>query len=326
MKPSINPVRLNAVKINGGFWGPRLETVRTRTIPHLHHFLKEIGYLDAWNLNWKEGQPKKPHIFWDSDVAKWMEAAAYSLTWHPDAELEALLDTIIERMARAQAPDGYLNTYYLTVEPGKRWMNERAMHETYCAGHLIEAAVAYYETTGKRRFLEIMQRYADHIASVFGPGEGQIHGYPGHEEIELALVKLYRASGEARYLDLARFFIDERGKQPHYFDVEARARGEDPAPFHAQFLDTLYGDYSYFQAHVSVSQQSEAVGHAVRATYLYSGMADVAALDGDDTLPCSLHRVAGCLPAHLAEPDRAAYVRDRRDRRRGEHRGLLHRL
>ena len=123
MKPSINPVKLSAVKINGGFWGPRLETVRTRTIPHLHHFLKEIGYLDAWNLNWKEGQPKKPHIFWDSDVAKWMEAAAYSLTWHPDAELEALLDTIIERMARAQAPDGYLNTYYLTVEPGKRWMN-----------------------------------------------------------------------------------------------------------------------------------------------------------------------------------------------------------
>ena len=151
------------------------------------------------------------------------------------------------------------------------------MHELYCAGHLIEAAVAYYEATGKRHFLDVMCRYADHIASIFGPKEGQKRGYPGHEEIELALVKLYRVTGQEKYLSLAQFFIDERGRRPHYFDLEAQARGEKPGAYR-------WADHTYTQSHVPVREQRTAEGHAVRAMYLFCGMTDVAAETGDETL------------------------------------------
>jgi hypothetical protein len=147
----------------------------------------------------------------------------------------------------------------------------------------MEAAVAYYEGTGKRKLLDVMCRYADTIGSVFGSGEGQKRGYPGHEEIELALVKLYRATGEGRYLDLARFFVDERGRQPHYFDIEAEARGEDPQP--------RFGGHDYNQSHVPVREQSTAEGHAVRATYLYSSLVDVAVETGDEALLAACHRL-----------------------------------
>ena len=147
--------------------------------------------------------------------------------------LDALLDEVIALIAAAQQPDGYLNVHFTVVEPEKRWSNLRDWHELYCAGHLIEAAVAHYQATGKRSLLDVLCRYADYIISVFGTGAGQKRGYPGHEEIELALVKLGRVTGNAKYLALARYFVDERGRQPHYYDQEALARGDDPAMFWA---------------------------------------------------------------------------------------------
>jgi len=280
----LRPAALKNVRLEGGFWAPRQEVNRRATLPAEYQQCKDTGRIDAWKLRWKPGDPNPPHIFWDSDIAKWIEAAGYSLATHPDPALEALVDEVAELIAQAQQPDGYLNIHFTVVEPDKRWANLRDWHELYCAGHLIEGAVAYYQATGKRRLLDTLCRYADYIATVFGPGEGQKRGYPGHEEIELALVKLYRATGEARYLNLAKYFIDERGRQPHYYDQEARARGEDPAKWRM-------GKYDYSQCHLPVREQATAEGHSVRAMYLYTGMADVAAETGDPTLLAALERL-----------------------------------
>jgi DUF1680 family protein len=223
-------------------------------------------------------------MFWDSDFGKMIETAAYSLYRRPNPELEAKIDEIVDMYARLQAADGYLSSWYLRIQPGLRWTNMRDCHELYCAGHLIEAAVAYYQATGKRKLLDVLTRYVDHIASVFGPEDGKRKGYCGHEEIELALVKLARATGERKYMDLARYFIDQRGQQPHYFDEEARARGANPAHYH-------FKTYEYNQSHKPVRDQDKVVGHAVRAMYLYSGMADIAAEYGDDSLRVALERL-----------------------------------
>ena len=281
---SCKPVLFNQVTIEGGFWGPRIETNRKVTLPIEYEHLKKTGRLEAWELKWKPGDPNPPHIFWDSDVAKWMEAAAYSLTCHPDKTLEQNLDRVIALMEKAQLPDGYLNTHFIAVEPEKRWTNLRDNHELYCAGHLMEAAVAHYHATGKRSFLDVMCRYADHIHRTFGPGRDQKRGYPGHEEIELALIKLWGATGNRSYLDLATFFINERGRPPHYFTLEAQARGEDPAR-------QRHGNYEYSQSHLPVREQTKVVGHAVRAMYLYCGMADVAAATGDKALLAACRRL-----------------------------------
>ena len=273
----MEPLALGQVRIADTFWAPRIEVNRTGSIPHIHRMLAETGRLDALRLGWKTGDPNPPHIFWESDVAKWLEAAAYSLATHPDPTLEKQVDETIALLAGAQQADGYLNVHFTVVEPGKRWTNLRDWHELYCAGHLIEAGVAHFEATGKRTLLDIVTRYADYIDSVFGPGKRT--GYPGHEEIELALMKLYRATGHERYLRLAEYFLDERGREPHLFDVEAAARGESP-PMHPQGGLGL----DYWQAHAPVREQHEAVGHAVRAMYLASGMADLVAETGDEPL------------------------------------------
>ena len=270
---SIAPVPFRMVSVDDQFWSPRIETNRLVTIPLGYEKCRGTGRLDAWKLDWKDGDPCRPHIFWDSDVAKWMEAAACSLQIHPDSALKDDLEGVITSMEKAQEPDGYLNSYFTTVEPENRWTNLRDRHELYCAGHLIEAAVTHFSATGDDRFLNIIVRYADCIDSVFGNGEGQKRGYPGHEELELALVKLFDVTGENRYLQLAAFFLDQRGTRPHYYDLESASRGEDPAE-----------DYEYWQAHLPVRKQKEAVGHAVRAMYLYSGMADVAVRIGDNEL------------------------------------------
>ncbi len=271
---------LKRVCIEDAFWSPHLETNRIITLPDVYQKCKKTGRIDAFKLNWKPGKPNPPHVFWDSDVAKWIEGAAYSLATHPDPKLEKLLTGVVDLIVKAQQPDGYLNVHFTLVEPEKRWANLRDNHELYCAGHLMEAAVAHYEATGKRDFLDAMCRYADHIYLVFGRGKGKRRGYPGHEEIELALMKLYRATGEQRYLDLDRYFVDERGRKPLYFDIEARARGEDPKQ---------YGNYH--QADLPVRQQKTADGHAVRAMYLYCAMADVAAETGDKTLLAACKRL-----------------------------------
>ncbi len=286
MPPRLHAVPFTRVTLADGFWRPRQETNRTTTIPIGYEQCEKTGRLAAWKYDWKPGLPNQPHIFWDSDVGKWLEAAAYSLKTVPDAELEGRIDALVALMEKGQASDGYLNTHFQVVEPDKRWTNLRDSHELYCAGHLTEGAVAYFEATGKRAFLDVMGRYADHIGRTFGCGPGQKRGYCGHEEIELALVKLFRATGEKRHLDLAAYFIDERGQAaPRYFDVEARARGEDPARYWAG------ASYAYLQADKPVRQQDRVTGHAVRAMYLYCGMADVAVETGDASLIAALEKL-----------------------------------
>jgi hypothetical protein len=288
---SFYPIPLTSVTLTDDFWAPRLRANRERTIPIEYQQCRDTGRIDAFRLNWKEGDQPIPHIFWDSDVAKWIEAAAYSLATHPDPQLDALLDEVIALIASAQQPDGYLNTHFTVVEPDKRWTNLRDQHELYCAGHLIEAAVAHFQATGKRALLDVLCRYADYISTVFGAGPGQKRGYPGHEEIELALVKLYRATGQRRYLDLAQYFIDERGQPPYYYDEEARARGDDPRAYR-------FKTYAYQQAHIPVREQKEVTGHSVRAMYLYSAMADLAGENGDPSLLAACEALWHHLCAH----------------------------
>jgi len=280
----LQPFELGNVAVEGGFWGARLQTNRRATIPHVYRKCKATGRIDAFRLRWRRGQPNPPHIFWDSDVAKWIEAASYALTTQRSPQLAKTLEEVVDLVAGAQQADGYLNVHFTAVEPEKRWKNLRDWHELYCAGHLIEAAVAHHQATGSRTLLAAMIRYADYIGSVFGRGKG---GYPGHEEIELALVKLYRLTGERRYLALSKCFVDRRGRRPHFFDAEAAARGEDPAATRARRA----GDYDNCQAHLPVRKQAEAVGHAVRAMYLYSGMADLAAETHDAGLLAACRRL-----------------------------------
>jgi DUF1680 family protein len=220
-------------------------------------------------------------MFWDSDLGKSIETVAYSLYRKPNPKLEARVDEIIDMYETMQDEDGYLNAWFQRVQPGRRWTNLRDHHELYCAGHLIEGAVAYFQATGKRKLLDVMCRFADYMIKIFGHGEGQMRGYCGHEELELALVRLARVTGENKYLDLAKFFIDERGVEPHYFTEEALRDGRDPAKF-------VHKTYEYNQAHLPVREQTKVVGHAVRAMYLYSGMADIATEYNDDTLTSAL--------------------------------------
>jgi DUF1680 family protein len=271
------PISWKAVSIDDPFWMPHLRVNRENTLFQIYQFCEKTGRIDALRLHWKPGMEPVPHIFWDSDVAKWLEAASYSLATHPDPVLEAHVDSVISLLIAAQQPDGYINSYFTSVEPENRWTNLRDRHELYCAGHLIEAAVAHFQATGKRVLLDALCRYADYIDSVFGPDPGKKRGYPGHEEIELALVKLYQVTGERRYLNLSQYFVNERGQQPHYFDIEAQQRGEDPKTYWA-------GSYEYNQSHFPVREQSKVVGHAVRAMYLYSAMADLAREVPDQSL------------------------------------------
>ncbi len=278
-------VPFQQVKITGPFWHERLETVLTRTIPSQLKMLEKSDIRGSIKLPKPVPPltiPRMPNgftvqVFWDSDIGKWIEAASYALSHRRDPQVEAEIDAMVEDLAKAQAEDGYLNCWYLQREPENRWTNLRDNHEMYNAGHLLEGAVAYFQATGKDRFLKVMERFCDHIAATFGPNPGQKRGYCGHQEIELALVRAWHATGQRKYLDLATYFIDERGAQPHYFDLEREARGE-PAKSYGQ------GTYEYSQSHLPVRQQTKVVGHAVRAMYMYTAMADLAAEHGDAAL------------------------------------------
>ncbi|GHO54538.1 glycoside hydrolase family 127 protein [Ktedonobacter robiniae] len=272
-----NAVAHTTVTIEDTFWAPRLQRVRENTLPMMYEQMKLNNYFDSEKRGWKRGMHPIPYVFWETDITKWVEAASLSLATHPDAQLDTLLDKTIEFIRSIQQPDGYLNIWFTEVEPEKRWSNMRDLHELYCAGHLIEAGVAHFQGTGKRSLLDIVSRYADYLDRTFGLEEGKKRGYSGHPEIELALVKLYRVTGEKRYLHLSQYFVDERGKQPHYFDEEARLRGDDPRDFWAQ-------TYEYNQSHVPLREQREVVGHAVRAMYLYSAIADLVKERYDESL------------------------------------------
>lgn len=273
------------VDFTGGFWQSWSQTVRDVTIPTQHMRLDEEGFLEVLDFDKPAGPLARPiqpsglsmQHFFDSDFGKWIEAASYTLKAHPNPEIEAKIDDIVEQLAKGQMADGYLNSWFIRREPEKRWTNLRDLHEMYSMGHLLEGAVAYYEATGKRRFLDVMIRAVDHIIDTFGREPGKLAGYDAHEEIELALVKLYRVTRDPRHLKLASYFVDERGVMPSYFDEEARRRGEDPA-------DYVYQTYAYSQAHMPVREQGQVVGHAVRAMYLFSAMADLAYENDDPTL------------------------------------------
>jgi DUF1680 family protein len=272
-------VPFTAVEFRDRLWAPRQAVVRERTVPFLYGQMEKIGTIAALDVTSPPGPLAFPYrknntstsvMYWDSDIAKWIETASYTLATHPDPTLEARIDDVVARIAAAQEGDGYFNSFFQAREPAKKWTNLRDWHELYCAGHMIEAAVAHARATGKHNLLDIVGRQVDLIARIFGKGEGQKHGYCGHEEIELALLKLYRLTGDRRHLDLARYFVDERGSEPHYFDIEARSRGDDPKNF-------WHETYEYNQSHRPVREQDRVVGHAVRAMYLYSAMADLAA-------------------------------------------------
>ena len=281
-----------------GFWGARADAVAARTADILYERCVQAGMLDQVDPDRPVPAMRIPFLrnrdnsvstvsqqmFWDSDLGKVIETAAYTLYRRKNPALEARIDALVDMFAKLQQPDGYLSSWYQRMQPGLRWTNLRDCHEIYCAGHLIEGAVAYFQATGKRKLLDVMCRYADHIGTVFGPGPDQRKGYCGHEEIELALVKLARVTGEVRYMELARYFVEQRGQVPHYFDQEARARGEDPGAFDHQ-------TYEYSQAHAPVREQDKVVGHAVRAMYLYAGLADIATEYGDETLRGALDRL-----------------------------------
>ncbi|MCF7853324.1 MAG: glycoside hydrolase family 127 protein [Candidatus Pacebacteria bacterium] len=273
---TLTPANSKNVLLTDGFLGSRVHLNRELTLHQQYARMEETGRIDQVRLAAGENVTRRchGHKFWDSDIAKWLEAVGYSLAAYPDTELERLADAVVDLLEKAQEDDGYLNTYYSTFEPDKKWTNLRDNHELYCAGHLMEAAVAYHEATGKRKLLDVMCRMADHIDSRFGREKGNVRGYPGHEEIELALIRLHCATGETRYRDLAAYFVNERGHSPCFFQTEAETRGEQ----------VRSSDWRYWQAHKPVREQDEAWGHAVRAMYLYAGAVDVATLTDDTEL------------------------------------------
>ncbi|MDR1408235.1 MAG: glycoside hydrolase family 127 protein, partial [Tannerella sp.] len=267
----ITPVDFSHVKITDNFWAPRLRSHATTTLAVcIDQIENQTGRIRNFE-NAARGEGEHSGIFFDdSDVYKALEGIAYTLKNNPDPELERKADEWIDKFAAAQQPDGYLNTFYTLTGPERRWHN-MDMHEMYCAGHMTEAAVAYFQATGKRRLLDVAIRMADHMMTVFGPGKRR--WVPGHEEIELALVKLYTATGEERYLDFANWLLEERG---HGYG----SKGGD-------------GEWNplYYQDDRPVREMTDIAGHAVRAMYLYCGMADVAAFRRDTGYVDAMHRL-----------------------------------
>ncbi len=264
----------NQVRIEDAFWKNRQRVNRSFSLGKQYTMCKQSGRIDALRLQWKsEGQLPPPHIYWDSDVAKWLEAACYACHNQPITGLNTQIDEVAQLFVQAQQPDGYLNSHFTVTNQEQRWTNLRDNHELYCAGHIIEAAIAHHQLTQSNLLLNVAIRLANYIDQVFGPNPGQMRGYCGHPEIELALVRLYRLTRDPRYLELARFFIHERGQQPHWFEMEARA---------SQRAD--YYEMYQLQAHLPAVQQMDAVGHVVRAMYLYCGMTDIAGLTCDQDL------------------------------------------
>ena len=268
----ITPVGFSEVNIEDGFWSPRLQSHKDVTLGVcIDQIENQTGRIRNFENAAKREGNHSGIFFDDSDVYKALEGMAYSLRNNPDPVLEAKCDEWIDKFAAAQMEDGYINTYYILTGLDRRWTN-MDYHEMYCAGHMIEAAVAYYNVTGKRKLLDVCIRMADHMMSVFGPGKR--HWVPGHEEIELALVKLYVTTGEKKYLDFAQWLLDERGHGYGDNGIADRVWNAD-----------------HCQDAVPVRELTDIGGHAVRAMYLFCGMADVAAFTGDQGYIDALHRL-----------------------------------
>ena len=281
----ITPVPAAQVKLTDTFWAPKLETNRRVTIPHIMRENETTGRVDNFRKAARQMEgPYTGRRFNDTDVYKIVEAASLSLKAKPDPVLEKKVDDLIALIAASQEPDGYLYPAR-TIDPRnpaagagpERWIHENGSHELYNAGHLYEAAVAHFQSTGKKTLLNVAVRNADLVAATFGPSAR--HAVPGHEEIEVGLVKLFRATGNVKYLDTAKFFIDERGK-PHP-DMQDYPAGNF----------AMYNERPYKQDQEPFVDQTRAVGHAVRAVYLYMGAADVAALTADARYTAALDRL-----------------------------------
>ena len=275
----LNTVQLSRMDITDPFWKQYTDLVEDVIIPYQWDIMNDnvpgvesSHCLENFKIaaGLKKGQFYGA-VFQDTDVAKWLEAVGYSLAEKKNEKLEKLADDAIDVIVQAQQEDGYLDTYFIIKEPSQRWRNLCEGHELYSAGHMIEAAVAYYEGTGKRKLLDSMIRLADLICRTFGPEEGQNHGYPGHQEIELALVRLYRVTQDKKYLEQAKYFLDIRGAGKNYFLEERKQEN-----FKRIFPEFEDYDPAYSQSHEPVREQKTAEGHAVRAVYMYSAMADVA--------------------------------------------------
>lgn len=271
--PQIEAVNFSTVQVTDNFWKPQVEKIASVTVPVCidQTEVKTPRIRNFEKVARKQGEKHEGIYYDDSDVYKALEAIAYSLKNHPDAKVEQKADEWIDKIAAAQQPDGYLNTFYTLNAPDKRW-TDMEKHEDYCAGHLMEAAVAYYNTTGKRKLLDVAIRFADHIEATF-PKQNK-HWVSGHQEIELALVKLYRATGNKKYLDLSEWFIEQRG------------RGYGKGVIWDQWKDARY-----CQDGEPVKDQRNITGHAVRAMYLYTGAADIASVKNDQGYMSAMKQV-----------------------------------
>ncbi|KIW19857.1 hypothetical protein PV08_00432 [Exophiala spinifera] len=281
----------------GSLLARRREVVSSNTLLYQLEVLKKTGRYDAFKLKWHPSYSDPPetwpipnHLFWDSDIGKWIEGACYFLHKQPDTKIHSAINDLVKMIRSAQQPDGYINIHYTVVEPGKRFTNLRDFHELYNAGHLIEAALAHNDLYKNGDLLEPLIKYVDLLCRTFGPGKDQIHGYPGHPEIELALLRLYQRTKDPKHLDLARYFITERGNPAgvdgrHYYVVEAEKRGD---PAHARMVywggndDALW----YYQAHKPIVEQETIEGHSVRAMYLLTAASDLVGMS-------TTHPVAG---------------------------------
>ncbi len=254
------------ITVKDGFWGFYDNLNRKSVIKNVYDRFFETGRFDALKCKWRAGMPNKPHIFWDSDVAKWIEAAAYILESEENPELEATVDGLIEDISANQCADGYFNSYFISLEPSERF-TRRKDHELYCLGHFIEAAVAYAKSRGKTGLLSVVEKYVDLVYQVFVVEDSAAFVTPGHEEIELALIALYEYTGNKKHLELAKFFIDKRGNNDKDTNEE------------------------YDQSNLPLRELREAVGHSVRACYLYTAMANLAKVTGDAELADACRRL-----------------------------------
>jgi uncharacterized protein len=280
--------------ILAGFWQERQRLNFNSSIPAVMKTFEDTGRIRALTHELKDDE--EHHIFYESDLAKWLEAVFVSLQKNPDNELNNYAENLIEKIISNQEENGYLNSFFTFFEPENKFKNLKVRHELYCAGHLMEAALEHLKLNGTSRFYDAMERYMDHIASTFGIEPGKKRGYPGHQEIELALLKAYEQTGKQKFLDLADYFLSERGSKPHYYDEEERQlklkeKELDLSNYPSEIRDFISmlnsgedKNYNYLQAHDLPVNQKTAEGHSVRALYMYTAMADLARIKKDSKM------------------------------------------